>query len=476
MNIKRLLITWFLLTVMVVSYGAAGDLTVIIGRPTDTTVTLSVLAAADSECFLEYGQEKNRYSRKSVCFKVNAGIPHEYTLTGLIPNCRYYYRVQRRGAGDADFHAEAESTWITRRAAGSEFVFGVQGDSHPERAGKMFSAALYGQTLKNVADDHPDFYFMLGDDFSIERLIERKEVTAAAVNQVYLRQRAWLGPVGRNTALFSVNGNHEQAAKYLLDGTAENPAVLAARARNMFFPLPEPNGFYSGDDEPVAGVGNLRDYFAWEWGDALFVVIDPYWHSAAAVDNQAGQRVQRKNEGTKKRDLWAITLGDRQYHWLERTLTESRARWKFVFCHHVQGTGRGGIEMAGLYEWGGHDRRGLDRFAEQRPGWALPIHQLMVKTGVTILFQGHDHLYARQELDGVVYQSCPNPADPAYQAHNRDAYKSGTIQPNSGHLRISVAAERVKVEYVRAFMPSDAAQGMINGTLADHYEIKAKKQ
>ncbi len=34
----------------------------------------------------------------------------------------------------------------------------------------------------------------------------------------------------------------------------------------------------------------------------------------------------------------------------------------------------------------------------------------MVKTGVTIFFQGHEHLLARQEKDGVIYQEVPNPA------------------------------------------------------------------
>ena len=48
-----------------------------------------------------------------------------------------------------------------------------------------------------------------------------------------------------------------------------------------------------------------------------------------------------------------MSIGDEQYMWLKDTLEQSEARYKFVFCHHVMGTGRGGIEMAHLYEWGG---------------------------------------------------------------------------------------------------------------------------
>lgn len=46
------------------------------------------------------------------------------------------------------------------------FSFGVQGDSHPERAGKMFSADLYRLNLQNVAKANPAFYVMMGDDFT----------------------------------------------------------------------------------------------------------------------------------------------------------------------------------------------------------------------------------------------------------------------------------------------------------------------
>ena len=59
----------------------------------------------------------------------------------------------------------------------------------------------------------------------------------------------------------------------------------------------------------------------------------------------------------------------------------------------------------------------------------------MVKHGVTIFFQGHDHLFARQERDGIVYQEVPMPADQGYVAYNEDRYLSGVKLPNSGHLR-----------------------------------------
>jgi hypothetical protein len=102
----------------------------------------------------------------------------------------------------------------------------------------------------------------------------------------------------------------------------------------------------------------------------------------------------------------------------------------------------------------------------------MPIHQLMVKYGVTIFFQGHDHLFCRQELDGVVYQSVPNPADPTYTAFNSDAYKSGNILPNSGFLNVTVSESEVKVDYISSYLPQDEKAGRTNGQVAYSYTLQ----
>ncbi len=46
---------------------------------------------------------------------------------------------------------------------------------------------------------------------------------------------------------------------------------------------PVPDGsFYTGDTSTnaySAGDQLKEDYYAWTWGDALFVVINPYWYT-----------------------------------------------------------------------------------------------------------------------------------------------------------------------------------------------------
>ncbi len=489
------------------------------------------------EARIEFGATAERLDRTTETVGLDAGVPRAIELAGLRPDTRYVYRVSLRQTGSTLWEPRPASSFHTARPSGDSFTFTVQGDSHPERLGRMFDPDLYVRALANVAADKPDFHFLMGDDFSIERIIERGppapppqgERTQDAVKAVYANQRSFLGIVGKGTPLMLVNGNHEQAAKYLLDGTANNFAVFAGKARTMYFPLPAPDDFYTGNTKPVEHVGLLRDYYAWEWGDALFVVIDPYWHSDAAVDNEAGargparddvgepaersrRRAQEGRDGARGqerrgdagkggkggRDLWQITLGNDQYEWLRTTLTQSQAKFKFIFSHHVSGTGRGGVEVAPYYEWGGQDRRGggrtrevgdddaegdrqpvrgFDRFFKARPTWDKPIHQLMRDTGVTIFFQGHDHLYARQELDGVIYQTCPNPADPTFTAFNREAYRSGDIFPNSGHLRVTISggdAATCTVQYVRAARPGDEGAHGKNGSLVHTYLVKPR--
>jgi hypothetical protein len=445
---------------------AWGVATVILGAPTDRSVSMTVTPATELEGFVEYvDAAATAVTNRTPTCRFAAGEPVLVTITNLAPNSSYWYHLRYQKAGETGFLMGPAWTFRTQRAPGSTFVFEVQGDSHPERSPRQNVPALYEQTLLAVARDRPDFYLCMGDDFSVDTLAE---ITPATVNAVYRRQLPYLGLVVNSSALFLVNGNHEQAARYNLDGTPNNVAVLAQNTRNRLYPMPAPDGFYTGDAENVPHIGALRDYYAWTWGDALFAVIDLYWHSQVPVDNPF-------NGGPKNGDLWQVSLGDAQYKWLKTTLQTSQAKYKFIFTHHVLGTGRGGIENAGMYEWGGRSRAGAWEFDQRRPGWELPIHQLMATNGVTIFFQGHDHLFAHQQLDGVVYQTLPDPANTGTQMPDwASAYRSGDVQPSSGRLRVTVAPEKVRVEYVRSRLPQDATPEHPDGEVSFAYDMPAK--
>lgn len=395
-------------------------LDVILGRPTDTSVTLSLLAYSDQAVTVSYGTQETTMGTESV--NLTASQPSEITLQNLTPDTSYRYTIN-----NGETH-----TFHTARAPGSTFAFTIQADSHLD---SNTSAEVYLQTIANQRADNPDFVIDLGDTFMTDKY---KPYTDAAPQ--YLAQRYFLGQLGK--PLYLVLGNHDgEGAPRGQDGM--EMSVWSAQLRTKYFPNPVPDAFYSGNPAPHQTVGPLQDYYAWEWGDALFIVLDPYWFTPPARGNTA--------------DLWNPTLGAEQYQWLKTALEASPAKWKFVFIHQLIGgadkNGRGGVEVANFYEWGGHNPDGSYAFDEQRPNWGVPIHRLLLTNNVTAVFHGHDHLFVKQELDGIVYQECPQPGNS--RPGNTDSaaeygYLSGDLLGGPGHIRVTVSPEQVTVDYVRS--------------------------
>ena len=408
---------------------------VILGRPTADSVTVSVLSYADAEGFIAYGTEPGKLAAKTPAGSFKKGEPKEIVLAALRPDTKYFYRLhlgQTTGP---------ECTFQTARPPKGTFTFTITADSHLD---SHTDPAVYQNTLAAALADKPDFHIDLGDTFMTE-----KHATREAAARQYLAQRYYLGQLCHSAPLFFVLGNHDGESPRGRGDDTDRLAVWANLTRKHYFPNPVPDKFYSGDGFQHPEAGLLQDYYAWEWGDALFVVLDPFWFT-------------QKQRG--RGDNWKRTLGADQYQWLKRTLEGSRAKFKFVFIHHLVGGAdeqcRGGAEAAPLYEWGGKKPDGTGGFAQNRPGWPAPIHDLLVKNKVNIVFHGHDHFYARQYLDGIVYQEVPQPGYPGNGKAPRSAaeygYASGTILGSSGHLRVTVSPASALVEYIRSCPPASS--------------------
>jgi len=447
----------------------AFDGSVLLGAPTADSVRVSLLSAGQSGTVsIAYGTTSGSYERRTSSHALQAGQPLPIALDSLATDTRYYYRVEFKAAGAAASSPSPEYRLQTARPPGSRFTFTVQADSHLDENSDL---DLYRRTLANVSADAPDFHIDLGDTFMTEKHAEplsataRPAADAALVEARYAYERGNFGLVTHSSPLFLVNGNHDAEAGWLNDGTAANLAVWATQARQRYFLNPSPGSFYSGDSLSQPFVGLRASWYAWHWGDALFVVLDPYWNSPAQAN----------------RDGWNLTLGEAQYRWLAQTLAASKATYRFVFVHNLvgglDGQMRGGVEAAPYFEWGGRNVDGTDGFATRRPGWDLPIHALLVRHRVTAVFHGHDHLCARQTLDGIVYQEVPQPSA-ANTASGptlaRDYhYASGTILSSSGHLRVTVSPDRVRGEYVRAWLPKDETAQRRNAQVDDAWTVAA---
>lgn len=432
---------------------------VILARPTDRSVTVSVLAYKDTSAHISYGTESGKLDKLTDDRRLKADEPAEFVLTRLQPDTRYHYRLHTRGVGEKEFRADEERTFHTQRKPGSAFVFTLQADSHLDQNTRP---AVYERTLANALADQPDFHIDLGDTFMTDKY--GKDYTVAMPQ--YVAQRYYLGRVAHSAPLFLVLGNHDGETRGGYDGTAGCVSAWSCRTRKKLFPNPYPDGFYSGNKAEVKHVGRLENYFAWEWGDALFIALDPFWSSP---------RVGRNNAAGN----WTQTLGREQYDWLAKTLAASKARYKFVFIHHLVGgldeNGRGGSEAAALYEWGGKGKDGKDAFQEKRPGWGVPIHQLLVKHKASAVFHGHDHFYAHQELDDVKYVMVPQPGHPGsdrLRTAEEYGYVRGDFLPPSGHVRVTVSPERATVEYVRACLPTAETAARKNGQVGHAFTIR----
>lgn len=424
-------------------------------RPTRDAVTVSILAYQQLAGYLVYGTQPGTYTMRTPTRAFAKDQPAEVVLSALQADTRYYYQFRSQVSTATPFSASADYTFHTQRAPGSAFTFTITADSHLD---EHTTPALYLQTLRNALTDKPDFHLDLGDTFMTEKHASREDAL-----QQYLAQRYYFGQLCHSVPLFLAIGNHDGETIREQDGTANSLAVWSNTMRKRYFPNPVPDAFYTGNATPHALAGQLQDYYAWQWGDALFIVLDPFWYTP------------RQRGGD---DNWVRTLGNAQYSWLKHTLEGSTASYKFVFIHHLVGgldkDARGGVEAAPLYEWGGKNADGSDGFSTHRPGWTMPIHQLFVQHHISAVFHGHDHFFAKQELDGIIYQEVPQPGWEGRFDSRRVAeygYQHGDMLSSSGHLRVTVSASQARIEYICAVLPTTKDSERKNGSVAYTYAI-----
>ena len=453
-----------------------------VGRITDKSVTVKAIAKDGVEAFIAYGTASGALNDSSEPQVYSDGIVAA-VVDGLGANTRYYYQLMYRDAGaTSDFVAGEEHTFHTQRSADATFTFAIQSDAHlgvPETDGLSYNDPdVYRLTLANIVAGNPDFMFDLGDGVTNDWAFMEQ-----MVRQNYLDQRTFLQIPGASAGVFLVMGNHEDEEGWKLDdeeSVEKSMPVMSVNARKRAFLNPVPDDFYTGNTDEIPEIDGdhlLEDYYAFEWGSALFVTLDPYWYTTVRPyeDNIGGDIAA---EGEVFGDRWDWTLGEQQYLWLKETLENSDAPLKFVFTHQLTGGienyGHGGANSVQYCEWGGYDPDGdTYSFDTKRPGWETPIHDLLVANHVQVLFHGHDHSYAYEEIDGMVYQEVPMAGNPSYTVGpfvNRLWYPKATIIENTGHLRVTVTPNSATVEYVRTFLTPEDGE---NASVADSYTVEA---
>ncbi len=428
----------------------AYDVNVVLGRPTLNSVVANVYVQKPMNIEIRYGPG-NKHTLSAGPQAMAAGSTHEFLLHALPPNSAASYALYDANSGAPINAPYSKGTFHTARSQGEGFTFAIQADSHLD--GDTVPA-LYEQTLQNIAHLKPDFMVDLGDTFMADKIGSINET-----EKQYRAQRYYLGIPGHSVPLYMVLGNHDGIGG-IRDGRKKHSELTdwSIQQRAKYFSTPGGDDFYQAS--PEAG----QFHYAWRWGDALFVVLDPYSQSGVTKSGK---------------EPWNMTLGKAQYDWLGNVLRKSNARFKFVFIHQlVSGMGkggRGGLEAASLYEWGGHDEAGNWQFEAFRAGWEQPVHGLLRETGVSAVFHGHDHFFAHQVLDDISYVLVPQPAHRNTRNHHAGeyGYRAGTFLPNSGHVQVEVTTEKAVISYIGAVVDELKRPSIENGEVVFRYEIMA---
>ena len=432
----------------------------LLGIPTDSSITINIVPDSDIVYFYEYGTSSGAYSHQTSQFSAEGGEPHEITISGLSANTEYFYRMQYN-YNNTGWVERVEHSFMTQRNRGESFTFTIISDSHA-----MYNASYQNAVTEIIADD-PDFHFDLGDTFMTDGTTSQ-----SVVNSTYLAQRelAYIGGIGQTSPIFLASGNHENEEGWNLDDTF-SIALASIQARKAYYPTPIESDFYTGNQDPLAAINeaiygdDLReDYYAWEWGDALFVVIDPFQYT---MTNPYGSMAGEGNDDPASGDRWNWSLGDIQFEWLKGVLSSSNAKYKFVFSHHMLGGTteyvRGGAVPAHMFEWGGYNANGTTwGFDSERPGWGdETIHQMFIDYGVSAYFHGHDHQYAYEVRDDIVYLSMPRPSTGLdFNYYSTSNTYTQVVMASPGYLRVTVTPEITTAEYVS----SSNMSGTVNHT------------
>ena len=383
---------------------------------TSTSFTVEVSTTTAVRVYIEYGYSKSSVVGKTPPITIAKGATQRIIISNLKPSSIVYYRLKYAIGTSLNYASLTQKTAKTNAAESlSSSTFAIQADPHMD---ENSSAAVYEGTLKQIVAASPAFLMDLGDIFMVDKLPNKSEANIRGRFELMKGYYQKLGTIPLKICL----GNH--------DGELGYSNFNTKNYRKEYFP---------------EQTGELA-YYSFTGPDQLHVVLDPFTYTMKNP-TPAG---------------WEWTLGKTQYDWLVSTLKNSREKHKFIYIHHLlvgDPTSRGGVEIAMKNEWGGKNNDGTYGFDSNRPGWGKPIHQLLLDYKVGFVFKGHDHLYVKQELDGIIYQTLPQPSHPGEKIDvNQYGYISGKGVGGSGYLKVSTSGNQVKVDFI-----------MFDGKVADTY-------
>ena len=342
----------------------------------------------------------------------------QWSFDGLAPGVRFEYEVLASvSSGDQLLYTGSA---VTQRQSGDSFTFALITDSHIG-SDLAFSNQGSPTTLKTISSEVgkalPDFVVNLGDKLDFHEYGFNEPSPSGAITRLaYLNYRTLLGDTLGRVAQYGVIGNWEgENGSYSAEQISRSQ-----QQRLLYLPGPTPSTY------PEGGSPN-QDYYAFTWGDALFIVLNvmsytPTLHLLSA------------NPGVP--DDW--TLGTAQFGWFANTLVNATTKWRFVFIHHTVGGAAGDFDDSAYGRGGGR---------AAYVGEQAKVHQLMLQYGAQIFFYGHDHVFTDMQVDGIHYTLPGSAGAPWMFDQSQTGYAQSWLQ--SGWSRVTVGPDSVDVQFVQ---------------------------
>jgi hypothetical protein len=456
-------------------------------RPKPYSVEVNIIPREDADAYVEWGTDGITFPNATAPALIPGGAAHEFEITGLASDSRYYYRLVCRPQGDPTYETGPTRTFLSLPTAGGDARICVTADIHVTNTtalGLQTHLDLLRTSLDYMPTHAAEGYHMwldLGDLVVLRP--QRTVFDIEDTEQRYMQAREWIESIAHSLPFVFTRGNHEEVAGWDYDGTPDNVTVWSGINLVKYFPPPFPDEFYSGNTEVFPHIGLTGDYFSMRVGDVTLRGLDPYLYSTTRPHNAHNQTGGSKN-------CWDWELGDQQYLWLHDDLVQSPGVYNVASLHHLSSCydrpgdwyGRGGIEIVDYaiqnrptFEWGGVDSLGVDQMATERPGYIYgPVHDMLVAAGNQVVLKGHDHFYARQQLDGMYYTTLPKPNDTGEHTGDLWGFRFACTypdpltveQPNSGFLSIVADPDGAAFEYIQTYPPGGLGTVLDSFTLA----------
>ncbi len=395
----------------------------LLSRPTENSIHINALNGdQEAEARIEYRREGSPdWKRHPLAPRVSVRELLGWDVSELSPGTKYDYRISLKRGVDKNFHEAADGTFWTQRKGSASYTAVLITDSHtgsfPAGSGP---ALTLDRVVRNAARAKGEFVLDLGDNTAWSGSREFPQKNSAGAISAYAQYRQQIGPLSRHSPHFSVIGNWSgESGKF-----PEASIQMTSSVRRALLPGPNHLTYPQGGSEG-------EDYYAFAWGDALYVILNIQTYSKPSNPAKLPSLMSDVN----RIEDW--TLGEKQLAWFESTLQKATERFRFVCMHHPAG-GNAGDSLNTEYGRGG--------YRAANSGEQARIHGLMKKHKVQIFFYGHDHVFVDEVVDGIHYSLPGSCGAPWKFTKAETGYER--FWPDSGHAQLDVSPEKATVTYV----------------------------